>query len=370
MARRRRRRGEGSVYRSQGSWIACYPLGTVKGKRITKRKRCKTEREALAELELMRRAYGRSANPSRATVGQWLEEWHRAHARSIRPSTAANYEANIRRHVDPYIGGIPLAQLKPADVRRVIDEAERKGLAAGTIHRIITTLRTALNAAVGEQIIPFSPAARVKLPRIDNEPVRPVTHAEADAIREAVMGTWLEHIVRLLLGSGVRLGEAIALNQSDLALDEGYIRLRQSKTRIRAVGITNDAVSALRQAVALAPRRGPGEPVFFAPIGKERMHKTSVSHALPRLLEAHGLPRVTPHGLRHAAATVMLADGVPMRVIAEQLGHRNPALTARLYAHVVPDQLRDAIRSLERGVARQTHAASPGHVQSERGSIL
>jgi integrase len=350
--RRRRRRGEGSVYRSQGSWIACYPMGTVNGKRQNKRKRCKTEREAIAELEQMRRAYGRIANPSSQTVGQYLADWHRSHQRGLRASTADNYAANIRLHIDPHIGGIPLAQLRPADVRRVIEEGERRGLSPGTIHKVITILRTALNAAVGEQVILYNPASRIRLPRVDNEPVRPVTHTEADAIRDAVMGSWMEHIIRLLLGSGIRLGEAIGLNQSDLELDKGYIRLRKTKTRVRAVAISNDAIDALRGALRAAPRRGPSEPVFFAPQLRQRMVNTSVSHALPRLLESHGLPRLSPHGLRHAAATVMLADGVPMRVIAEQLGHRNPALTARLYAHVVPDQLRDAIRSLERSSAR------------------
>lgn len=351
--RRRRRRGEGTVYRSQGSWIACYPLGTVKGKRITKRKRCKSERDALVELERMRREYGRGINPTNATVGQYLEDWHRGHKRGLREATAENYAANVRLHIDPIIGGIPLTQLQSSDVRRLIDECERKGLSAGTIHKVITTLRVALNAAVREGTIYRSPAAGVRLPRIDNDPVRPVNHVEADAIRDAVQGHWLEPIVRLLLGSGIRLGEAVALNQSDLYLDEGFIRLRKSKTRIRAVAISLDAVAALRQALATAPRRGPGEPVFFAP-GKrgERMVGTSVSHALPEVLQTAGLPRLTPHGLRHAAATLMLADRVPMRVIAEQLGHRNPAITARIYAHVVPEQLADAVRSLDRRSAQ------------------
>lgn len=351
--RRRRRRGEGTVYRSQGSWIACFPLGTVKGKRVTKRRRCATEREALVELETMRREYGRGTNPTNATVSQYLEDWHRGHKRGLRDTTAENYEANIRLHIDPAIGGIPLLQLQPGDVRRLIDECERKGLSAGTIHKVVTTLRVALNAAVGDRVIPYSPAARVRLPRIDKEPVRPVGHTEADAIRDAVEGHWTEQIVRLMLGSGIRLGEAIALNQSDLYLDEGFIRLRKSKTRVRAVGIGADAVDALRQALVAAPRRGPNEPVFFAP-GKRglRMVGTSVSHALPRLLEAQGLPRLSPHGLRHAAATVMLSDRVPMRVIAEQLGHRNPSITERIYAHVVPEQLADAVRSLDRRSAR------------------
>lgn len=351
--RRRRRRGEGSVYKSQGSWIACYPLGTVDGKRRNKRSRHRTEREALVELEQMRRSYGRTTNPSTATLGQYLTDWLRSHSRGLRPSTAINYEGNVRLHILPLLGGIPLARLHPQDVRRLIDHLDAEGRSPATIHKVITTLRVALNAAVRERSIPDNPASHARLPRIDLDPVAATTHAEADAVLDAVEGHWSEYIVRLLLGSGIRLGEAIALNQSDLELDRGFIRLRKSKTTIRAVNISNDAVAALRQALVAAPRRGPNEPVFFAP-GKprERMRGTSVSHALPRLLHDHGLPALSPHKLRHAAATLMVRDGVPMRVVAEQLGHRNPAITARIYAHVAPDQLEDAVRSLERRSAR------------------
>jgi integrase len=351
--RRRRRRGEGSVYRSQGSWIACYPLGVVDGKRRSKRKRCATEGEALAELESMRRIYRSGGVPSSESLGQYLIDWLKGHQRGIRKSTAINYEANIRRHVLPLLGGIPLAKLRPADIRRLIDECERKGLRPATIHRIITTLRVSLNAAVAERTIPDNPASHIRLPRLDTPLVQPVSHAEADAIYNAVTGTWMENIVRLLLGSGIRLGEAIGLDQGDLLLDQGFIRLRVTKTHVRAVPISSDAVDALRQALAAAPRRGPNEPVFFAPHRpRERMRGTSVSHALPRLLEAHGLPPLSPQKLRHAAATLMLADGHPMRVIAEQLGHKNPGLTARIYAHVIPDQQRSAVASLERRPAR------------------
>lgn len=351
--RRRRTRGEGSVYRSQGSWIACWSLGVVDGKRKTKRKRCATEKEAFAELEEMRRTYRAGGVPSSETLGRYLVDWLRGHSRAVRKSTAINYEGNIRRHVLPLLGGIPLSKLRPADVRRLIDECERKGLRPATIHRVITTLRISLNAAVAERTIPDNPANHVRLPRIDNPPVRPMSFAEADAIRDVVTGTWMEHVVRLLLGSGIRLGEAIGLDQGDLLLDQGYIRVRITKTHVRAVPISEDAIDALHQALAIAPRRGPDEPVFFAPHRpRERMRKTSVSHALPDLLERNGLPRLSPHKLRHGAATIMLTDGVPMRVIAEQLGHKNPALTARLYAHVVPESQRQAVASLERRNAR------------------
>jgi integrase len=119
------------------------------------------------------------------------------------------------------------------------------------------------------------------------------------------------------------------------------------------VPVSDDAVEALREALRQAPRVGPDEPVFFEPRRprgrrvRDRLRGDSVTHALPRILEAKGLARLTPHKLRHGAATLMLADGTPMRVIAEQLGHRNPALTARVYAHVVPEAQRAAVRSLE-----------------------
>ena len=353
MARRRRRRGEGSVYRSEGGWIARFPLGTVKGKRITKRVRCKTERDALVELERLRREYGAGGDPATGTVGQYLESWIKGHRRSISESTATSYEGHIRLHIAPLLGGIPLARLRSADVRRLVDELERKGLSAATIVRVVTTLRIALGAAIRDRLLVHNAADIRELPKVRRKPVRPLTHTEADRLLDAVSGSWIEPMVRLLLGSGLRLGEAIGLDQGDLMLDAGYVRVRVSKTDVRAVPISVDAADALRDALRSAPRVGPDEPVFFGPRkSTKRLKGSSVTHALPRLIEGAGLGRITPHGLRHGAATLMLADGHPMRVIAEQLGHRNPALTARVYAHVIPEAQRSAVASLERRRAR------------------
>lgn len=354
---RRGRRGEGTHYYSKTDrrWIARFPLGVVDGRRIAKRVKCRTEPEAIRELERLTRAYGAGGDPATQTLDTYLSDWLAAHGPSVRASTATSYRGHVKLHISPLLGGIRVAGLRPSDVRRLIAELGRKGLSAATVGRIVTTLRIALNAAVAERSLSTNAAVGVRLPRVERKPVLPLYPGEADAILAAVTGTWIERPVRVWLGSGLRRGEVLGLDQSDLALDQGFVRVRVSKTSVRAVPVSDDAVFALREALAAAPRLGPKEPLFFEPRGsdrgrgpRERMRGASVTHALPRILERAGLAKLTPHALRHGAATLMLADGVPMRVISEQLGHKNPALTSRIYAHVIPEAQRSAIASLER----------------------
>jgi integrase len=151
----------------------------------------------------------------------------------------------------------------------------------------------------------------------------------------------------------MRLGEAVALNQVDV--QEGFVRLRKSKTELRAVRLSSDANEAIWAAVRAAPRRGPNEPVFFGPRRRrdgqlDRLHGYSVTRALPAYLERAGLDPITPHKVRHGTATLMVRAGIPMRAVADQLGHANPSMTANTYAHVAPDDLVAALRVLDRAL--------------------
>lgn len=352
---RRRKRGEGSVFYSKRDrrWIARWSLGVVEGRRQAKRTKHRTPEAAKADLERMRRLYRAGGFPSTGTLDEYLTEWLDAHAESVRPSTIASYRIHVQQHISPLLGGIRLIELAPRDVRRLVATMRRAGKSPGYVHLVIRTLGAALQAAVDDRLIIDNVTRGVDLPRLDRPPVRPLTAAEADAILDAVSGTWIDRPVRVWLGTGLRRGEVLGLDQADV--QAGYVRVRVSKTQVRAVPVSDDAQAALTEAIAAAPRVGPDEPVFFGVRGKskhERMPASSISHALPRILQQAGLARLTPHALRHGAATLMLAGGVPMRVIAEQLGHRNPALTARVYAHVIPEAQRTAVGHLPRRQAR------------------
>lgn len=360
---RRGRRGDGTKFWSESDarWIVRYPNGP--GGEPVQRK-FRTEDEAKAQLADWRRKYaGRKVSGD--TLDAWWAEWFPGHADSIRTSTATSYRGHYANHIGPLLGGILLDELDASDVRRLIAavKAKRKGkaedaphLSPGTVHLVVRTLSVALAAAVTEGRAPRNVTVGVRLPRLERKPVEAMTEDARDAILAAVRGTWVEMPVRVMLGSGMRLGEVLGLDQGDVLLAEGYVRVRVTKTTVRAIPLSDDAVEALRSAVSDAPRIGAREPVFFSPRAsrtgsRERMAQSSVSHAFPRILEAADLPRLHPHGLRHGVSTLMLTNGASLRMLMEQMGWRSTAMATR-YAHIVPAAQRDAIRGI--GARSQT----------------
>lgn len=358
MPRQRGRRGAGSITRRDGKYRAVWS-STEGGKRVRKSATFILRNDA----EWWLRQAGRtgSAPDSGQSVAEYLERWL-AGKRKLRPSTRAQYENHIRVHLVPQLGQLALSRLQRRHVEALVDERSRhvspsthRVLTPSTVRAILTTLRSALDDAVPREL-PDNVAARVEAPTVRRPPVHAMTMDEAGRIVDAFRGTWLEQLVRFLLGSGVRIGEALALDQVDV--QDGFVRLRQSKTTLRAVPVSADGAAALAEAIRIAPRRGKNEPVFFAPRPnragvRDRLDRRSVNHAFTRILEEAGLPHLTPHGLRHGTATLMLTGGAPMQVIADQLGHRNPAMTARVYAHVDPSLQRRALGTLDEAVRRR-----------------
>ena len=347
----RNRRGSVSYDRTNRCWWARVSLGTVDGKRVVRKARAATKEAAQDELVKLLRLYGAGGEPARQTLSAYLDDWLASHGPSVRASTRVSYAGHITNHIAPLLGGIMVGKLRPADVRRLIADRSAAGLSPATVGRIIATLHIALQQAVDDRAIVDNPADGVRLPRVEPKAVAALTPAGAEAIIGACSGpyAYLEPLVVVLLGSGMRLGEAVGLDWGDVRLDGSFVLVRRTKTRIRSVSISDDAVTALRDHKRAAVRVGDAEPVFLSPRPPHhRLAGATVSHALPRALEAAGLPRLSPHGLRHGSASIMVAAGVHMRVVAEQLGHRNPALTAKVYAHVLPESQRDAVQALNR----------------------
>ena len=347
MARRRRGQGNGSVFydHSAKSWVALVSLGTRNGKRIRRKVRARSEMAARQELERMLRMFRAGGSPTSETIDTFLRRWLEEHRPSIRPSTAESYRLHIDKHISPLLGGIIVARLQPSDVRRLIADRLRVGLSPATVGRIVTTLRIALNQAVADRELPDNAAALVKLPRVNREPVRAATADDLHRLREAVRGDELEALYVLLLGTGMRVGEACALNWRDVDLDRGTVFVREGKTAraVRTIDLSQPVVDALKAHRIRAARIGPSVPVFLGPRSGERLQRWTVSHHFPRLLARAKIPPMRVHDLRHAFATRAISRGASTRSVADILGHSRPSITTDVYAHAVPEDQREAV---------------------------
>ena len=189
--------------------------------------------------------------PSRQPVAAYLAEW--VGGLRLAPSTVASYRKNVRLHVEPYIGAVPLASLTTARVDAMYRQLERDGrrdhlgrpagkpLSARTVRYIHTILRSALGAAVDAGRLAYNPAARAHPPTARQ--ARPPEMDPWTAEQLAAFLAWAaqdghQHVPawRLLATTGMRRGEALALRWHDVNLDAGTVAVRRSAGVVRVKG--------------------------------------------------------------------------------------------------------------------------------------
>jgi integrase len=354
--------------------VAAYSLGVDRrtGRRRIVRRYMPTEREADAELARIRRRYEGVGPVAAMTVDEYLAEWLDAVRLTVARRTHESYAGLATQHVSPLLGGIRVGELRPSDVGRLSRDRIGAGLSPSTVRAIVGVLRAALGQAVRDGELP-SNVARIRLPRVERERVEAMTPETADAILDLARfrvdedgrehGALLEPLVTLLLGCGLRIGEACALDWRDLALprpgqpaagrESVTVRLGKTAASRRTVPLPAFVTAALVAHRARSARVGQTEPVFIGERGG-RLRRETASHAFHRLQERAGLEPIRLHDLRHGTATLLVARGVPMRVVAEVLGHADPSVTANVYAHVSLDSKAAAMAEMDLSRQRST----------------
>jgi integrase len=308
------------------------------------------------------------------TVADWLETWVETRV-WLRDSTRRIYRSHIRQHLRRLFDGVLLSELHVGHVEMAFQRLFDEGMIPATARRLFSTLRTALNAAARERLIPDNPARYVKLPRGARPHAvvwtkRRVKEWKRTGVRPAVAVWTPEQLAAFLafIGShrlfavfhliamrGLRRSEACGLKWEDLDLDEGlaYLsrqiqegpdgRLRacplKTESSCRAVALDPLTVSVFRAHRSWQHRwlsesgiasRGW---VFTDEIGRP-LSPDCLTRTFNALVSDSGLPPVRLHDLRHGAATLMLLAGDELKTIADQLGHSSVVLTADTYLSV------------------------------------
>jgi len=338
------------------------------------------------------------------TVEEYLHVWLSAHALEVKPRTRAGYAHLIDIYVVPRIGRRRLQALKPADLSALYRELLGSGgsqgqpLSARTVEYVHAVLRKAFADAVrNDQLLTSNPAERAKRPRTPHAQAAAMwTAAELSAFLSTTSQHRLHAFFRLAAYTGARRGELMNLRWADVHLgDDPCVRLRGTVSVIKGRRVEGSTKGGRERTVSIDPgtvavlgnhrrrqeaeRRAAGdswadgEHVFRRQLG-EPLFPDSPTALMAKLQRQHNeaaraedrepLPRIRLHDLRHLHATLLLKAGVPVHVVANRLGHADPAITLRVYAHVLADQASEAAGVFERAVEvapEHRWCSDPGH---------
>ena len=237
--------GSGTIrQRKDGTWEARFTVGRDPGtgRQLQKSVYGKTRQEvaqklrrATAELDA-----GTYMEPSRMTVGAWLDVWHREYLGSVKASTAAQYEYLLRVRIKPAIGAVRLSDLTAPMIQHMYNDAVKNGLSPKSVRNLHGVLHKALDQAAALQYIRVNPCTACKLPRVEKHEIRPIEGEKVKAFLQAIKGTANEDLLFVDVFSGLRQAEIIGLTWDCVDFHRGIITVSKQlrKERIHGGGGT------------------------------------------------------------------------------------------------------------------------------------
>jgi integrase len=306
------------------------------------------------------------------SIGRHLDDWLADRRGKVRPATWISYEGQVRIHLES-VRRIQLTKLRPADVRRLLRDREAAGCAPRSVAYTLTIFRMALGQAVRDGLVPRNIAAGVDGPRVTRAQLEVWT---ADEVRRVLdVDDELHALWAILLGRGLRLGEALGLRWADVDLAAGKLsvtgsirpvdrRVRPDNTaRLQRVEpkteagwrtmalptFVLEALIAHRAAMTsrIASRLGL---VFTTPRGTP-LDPRNVTRAWTQLVASARVKRIRIHDARHTCVAILLGEGATLEDIKRLLGHETIATTSDLYGHLVEGRSRELANIMQRAIA-------------------
>lgn len=297
---------------------------------------------------------------STGTLGELLSRWL-AHIEVLgrAPKTMVEHR-RIAREIDDQLGHVTLRKLRASDLDAYYGRLARRGLSPASIRRHHAVLSASLHQALRWGLVDRSPAQSATPPSVPHEEVSAPTPEDVRRLIELARkrDSQLASLLFVAAATGCRRGELCGLRFSDVDLDGrsliirrsisdvvGSLEVRRTKTgRVRRIAIDDGTARVIAEqraragdlAAAAGGSLGVDAYVWSQDVEhSEPWRPARVTASFERLRDEAGLPGVRLHHLRHFAATVMLAGGVDVRTAAGRLGHAQPAITLKTYAHVM-----------------------------------
>lgn len=317
------------------------------------------------ELEIRERIKaGTYTKNSQITLNAYYKEWEKNRKGVVKDSTAETDRKYYSKHISPALGKIKIQNLEKRQVKNFYTKLQKK-VATSTANLILSLLKTILNEAVRDGIISKSPAEHVKTAKNNKKTAsetihRALTREEQEQFTEEVTKEYYGNLLKFLLYTGMRTGEAAALTWNDIDTKTGVIHITKtvtiaqgseltvgspkSKAGKRDIPISNDIQKVLTRQREQNKIVSLSNPLVFPSPRGTYARSAGVNKAIKdtlNRLEQEGIfiEKITAHSLRATFATRFIENNGTPQVLKNILGHESFKMTMDLYSHVLQDQV-------------------------------
>ena len=353
------------------------------GKQIQRSFSGKTQKEVREKMQAAAVAVneGTYMEPSKMTLGQWLDVLAKDYLGSVKPFTLRAYSDQIKNHLKPALGAVKLDALNTHTIQSFynslgVGQNGKPGLSPKTVKNIHGVLHKALQQAVAIGYIRFNPADSCTLPRTTKKELAPLDEEQSKAFLQAIQGQRYETLFTVTLFTGLREGEALGLTWDCVDFSKGTIlvskQLQREKKKNGAyifAPLKNDKARTITPApwvlqvlrthrAKQAEQRLRAGPlwedsgfVFTNELGRHLAIHT-VYKDFKKAVAAIGRPDARFHDLRHSYAVAAIRAGDDIKTVQGNLGHATAAFTLDVYGHVT-DQMKQASAARMEGYIKE-----------------
>lgn len=370
-------RGTGSIRKNSKTvngktytwWEARYSAGVDPGtgKRIQKTVSGKTQKEVAQKLKAATAAIdaGTYTEPSKMTVGEWLDIWAAEYLGNVKILTVSAYKSSITHHIKPNIGAVRLDKLNAHTVQSLYNGLGAT-LSAKTIKNVHGVLHRALAQALANGYIKTNPADSCVLPRAEKKELKPLDEIDTKNFLGAIQGHQFELLYTVTLFTGMREGEVLGLTWDSVDFNRGTITISKQLQKDKHTGsqyflasLKNDKPRSVTPAPFVMElltkqkqlqeewKAAAGELwdnkfdlVFTNQLGGNLIPQTVVRH-YKDIVTIIGRPDARFHDLRHSYAVAAIRSGDDIKTVQGNLGHATASFTLDIYGHVT-DQMKSA----------------------------
>ena len=305
---------------------------------------------------------------------EWLSNWLENYVQpSAKQRTYTRYKEIVEQHIIPQLGDLELSEITPYVLQCYVTELLKcgnlrtgKGLSANSVNSIITVIQNTLKTACSLGIISEYVGDKIKRPRSSEKKVECFSMSEQKKIEEYILSNENTRAfgVLLCLYTGLRIGELLVLEWSDIDMSKGELQVNKTCHygkdengvfgRITDIPKTQSSIRTILIPKQLMPRlrevKKKSRSTHIVSNGSNLISIRSYQRSFSTLLKKLNIPHRGFHSLRHMFATQALRCGMDVKTLACTIGHESVETTLNVYSHATDEGMRTAAKTIDRTI--------------------